>query len=129
MVDVSGLGSVTFNLAAIIIAITCLFYTLVMKKKLRFQNKLFIAFIVIVIIDAATVVFGELILNSGLAYGVRRASITALHFLYFLTHFAMAPMFALYIITVCNVSYRFSKRSQLLLAAPFSKRSYSFMVW
>ena len=119
MIDVSGVGSVTFNLAAIIVSITCLFYTLVMKKKLRFQNKLFISFIVIVILDAATVIFAEMILNSSLAYDVKRISANVLHFIYFLTHFAIAPMFALYIVVVCNVSYRFSKKAQLALAMPF----------
>ncbi|MCR5156254.1 MAG: EAL domain-containing protein [Butyrivibrio sp.] len=119
MIDVSGVGSVTFNLAAIIVAVTCLFYTLVMKKKLRFQNRLFITFIVIVILDAATVISAELVLNSGLAYVIKRVLVNSLHFLYFLTHFAIAPMFALYIVVVCNVSYRFSKRAQLILALPF----------
>lgn len=119
MVDVSGVGSVTFNLAAIIVAVTCLFYMLVMKKKLRFQNKLFITFIVIVILDSATVISGEFLLSSGLAYELKRTFINGLHFIYYLTHFAIAPMFALYIVMVCNVSYRFSRTARLALAVPF----------
>ncbi|MBR1641040.1 MAG: hypothetical protein IJ683_01805 [Butyrivibrio sp.] len=48
MISARGIGSsaITFNLAAMIIAVTCLFYTLVMRRKLRLKNKLFIANII-----------------------------------------------------------------------------------
>ncbi len=110
----------TFNIAALIIAITCLFYSLVMNKRTRLKSKLFISFIVIVMVDAVTVIVANPIIQSEfLSRDIRLILINVLQFIYFFTHFAIAPFFALYICLVCNVSYRFSKRSQVLLVLPF----------
>ena len=119
MVDVRGVGSFTFNLAAVIIAITCLFYTLLMGRNRRLKNKLFIAFIVIVIIDATAVIGADLTVLSGLARESKLLLLNVLQFIYFLTHFAIAPIFALYIILVCNVAYRFPNKARFCLALPF----------
>ncbi|MCR5403335.1 MAG: EAL domain-containing protein [Butyrivibrio sp.] len=119
MIDASGLGIVTFNLAATIIAVTCLFYTLLMGRFRRLKNKLFISFIIIVIVDSLTVIAGQFLPVSGLAYGSKLILFNVLQFIYFLTHFAIAPFFALYIILVCNVSYRFSKKVRFNLVLPF----------
>ncbi len=115
-----GIGSViTFNLAAVIIAVTCLFYTLVMRRKLRLKNKLFIANLIIIIVNALTVVVGDMAMNSELAVESKLILANALQFLYYLTHYAIAPFFAMYIILVCNVSYRFPERARLLIILPF----------
>ena len=119
MVDVRGIGSFTFNLAAVVISMTCLFYTLLMGRNRRFKNKLFITLVVIVIIDALTAVGADLIVAGGFARDNKLLFLNVLQFLYFLTHFAIAPIFALYIILVCNVSYRFSRSAQFCLALPF----------
>ncbi len=119
MVDVRGVGSFTFNLAAIIISVTCLFYTLLMGRNRRFKNKLFIAIVVIVIVDAITVIGADLLILSNLSHDSKLLVLNVLQFIYFFTHFAIAPVFALYIIMVCNVSYRFSRIAQLCLALPF----------
>ena len=68
MVDVRGIGSFTFNLAAIIVSVTCLFYTLLMGRNRRFKNKLFIAIVVIVIVDAITVIGADLLIISTFGY-------------------------------------------------------------
>ena len=120
MISSRGIGSViTFNLAAVIIAVTCLFYTLVMRRKLRLKNKLFIANITIVIVNALTVILGYLVLGSGLADSSKLILADALQFIYYFTHYAIAPFFAMYIILVCNVSYRFPKRARVILILPF----------
>ena len=112
-------GSFTFNLAALIIAVTCLFYTLVMRKKVRLKNKLFLSFIIIVIINSAVVMISEPLSNSGLSVDLKYALFNVLQFAYYITHFAIAPFFALYICLVCNVSYRFSRGVQFYLVLPF----------
>ncbi len=112
-------GSFTFNLAALIIAVTCLFYTLVMRKKVRLKNKLFLSFIIIVIINSAVVMISEPLSNSGLSVDLKYALFNVLQFAYYITHFAIAPFFALYICLVCNVSYRFSRVVQFYLVLPF----------
>ncbi len=119
MVDVRGIGSFTFNLAAIIVSVTCLFYTLLMGRNRRFKNKLFIAIVVIVIVDAITVIGADLLILSTFSHDSKLLILNVLQFIYFFTHFAIAPVFALYIIMVCNVSYRFSRIAQLCLALPF----------
>jgi signal transduction histidine kinase/CheY-like chemotaxis protein/GGDEF domain-containing protein len=121
MISARGIGSsvITFNLAAMIIAVTCLFYSLVMRRKLRLKNKLFIANIIIVIVNALTVILGDLAMDSGLAVSSKLILANALQFIYYFTHYAIAPFFALYIILVCNVSYRFPERARVILILPF----------
>ena len=120
MISARGIGSViTFNLAAVIIAVTCLFYTIVMRRKLRTKNKLFIANIIIVIVNALTVILGELALGSELAVSSKLILANALQFIYYFTHYAIAPFFAMYIILVCNVSYRFPEKVRLFIILPF----------
>lgn len=120
MISAKGIGSViTFNLAATIIAVTCLFYTLVMRRKLRLKNKLFLANIIIVIVNALTVILGDLAMGSGLAVSSKLILANALQFIYYFTHYAIAPFFAMYIILVCNVSYRFPERARVFLILPF----------
>ncbi|MBE5829335.1 MAG: EAL domain-containing protein [Butyrivibrio sp.] len=120
MISAKGIGSViTFNLAAMIIAVTCLFYTLVMRRKLRLKNKLFLANIIIVIVNALTVILGDLAMGSGLADSSKLILANALQFIYYFTHYAIAPFFAMYIILVCNVSYRFPERARVFLILPF----------
>ena len=119
MVDVRGIGSFTFNLAAIVISLTCLFYTLLMGRNRRFKNKLFITLIVIVIVDSITVIGADLVVAGGISHAGKLLLLNVLQFLYFFSHFAIAPIFALYIILVCNVSYRFSRSAQFCLALPF----------
>ncbi len=121
MTGFDTLGSVSFNLAAAVIAVTCLFYTLIMRRKLRLKNILFLANISIIIINSVTVILGEIVLKSGLAISEhgKFIAIDILQFVYYFTHYAIAPFFALYIILVCNVYYRFSEKTKLLLVLPF----------
>ncbi len=119
MIDIRGIGSVTFNLAAAVIAVTCLFYTLLVGRKNRLKNKLFIALIVIVIIDSVTVMGADVVIVSAIDSSTKLLILDALQFIYYFTHFAIAPFFALYIILVCNVSYRFPRNAQIGLVMPF----------
>ena len=119
MLDIEGVGSITFNLAAIIISITCVFYILIMNNRLRLRGRLFVALCLIVALDALTGIMGELIGATDFSYVIKLYTIHVLQFLYFSTHFAIAPLFALYIILVCNVQFRFSTRARCLTGAPF----------
>ena len=119
MINMVGLGSMTFSLSALVIAFTCLFYTLVMRKKVRLKNRLFLTFVIIVIVDSLAVMCAEPLQISGLDENLKLILFDVLQFIYYITHFAIAPFFALYICLVCNVSYRFSKRVQLYLVLPF----------
>ena len=119
MLDLQGIGSITFNLAAIIISITCVFYTLLMKGKKRLRSVLFVSLCSIVALDSLMAILGELSKAAFFPEGIKFAFLYICNFIYFFTHFAIAPIFALYIILVCNVSFRFSKRARLMLSIPF----------
>ena len=119
MLDLQGIGSITFNLAAIIISITCVFYTLLMKGKKRVRSVLFVSLCLTVAIDALMALVGEVTNATFFSHCVKYAILYVCNFIYFLTHFAIAPFFAIYIILVCNVAYRFSKRSRVMAGAPF----------
>lgn len=119
MIDIEGISNITFNLAAIIISVTSIFYTLVMKNRLRTRGKLFITLVFIVAIDSLSGILGQLIDASSISYDIKFVSFHLLQFIYFFTHLAIAPIFALYIILVCNVQFRFKKRSRIIVGSPF----------
>ncbi len=120
MLGLEGVGSITFNLAAILISVTCVVYSLIMNNKYRLRGRLFVALCLIVALDALTGILGELIGATSFSYGLKLIGMHALQFIYFSTHFAIAPMFAFYIILVCNVQYRFKKWSRIIVSIPFN---------
>ncbi len=120
MLGLEGVGSITFNFAAILISFTCVFYSLIMNNKYRLRGRLFVALCIIVALDALTGILGELIGAASFSYRTKYISINVLQFIYFTTHFAIAPLFAHYIILVCNVQYRFNSLSRKLVSVPFA---------
>ena len=119
MLDVKGIGSITFNLAAVIISITCVFYTLIMKSRRKNRSMLFVSICSVVALDAIMGILGEIVLVSFFSDSVKLPLLIAFNFVYYLTHFALAPMLALYIIYVCNVQYRFTRFAIGLVSTPF----------
>lgn len=120
MISAQNIGSITFNLAALVISMTCVLYTLMMRTRIKLSNSLFMSLILIVIIDSLTGILCEVVVYSGLSYGAKLFCFHVFQYLYFFSHFAIAPILALYIIISCGVSFRFSKRARFLLAFPFA---------
>ncbi|MBR1441645.1 MAG: EAL domain-containing protein [Lachnospiraceae bacterium] len=118
MLDIEGVGSVTFNLAALIISTTCIIYSLIMKSRKRLKNRLFLLLLFIVGIDSVTGIFGDMVKNSTLSYSLRFILFEINEFVYFLTHFSLAPLFALYIVYVFDIAYRFPKILRSLFFIP-----------
>ena len=79
MINMVGLGSMTFSLSALVIAFTCLFYTLVMRKKVRLKNRLFLTFVIIVIVDSLAVMCAEPLQISGLDENLKLILFDVLH--------------------------------------------------
>ncbi len=119
MLNFAMIGSITFNLAALVISITCVLYTLMMRTRIKLSNRLFISLIFIVIIDSLMGIFGEILLSSGLFHGIKLFCFHVTQYLYFITHFAIAPILSHYIIVSCGVSFRFSRKVRCLIALPF----------
>ena len=68
MISAQNIGSITFNLAALVISMTCVLYTLMMRTRIKFSNRLFMSLILIVIIDSLTGILCEVVVYSGLSY-------------------------------------------------------------
>ena len=119
MLGLEGVGSITFNFAAILISVTCVIYSLIMNSKYRLRGRLFVALCSIVALDALAGIMVEAVGAASFSYDVKYVLLNIGQFIYFLTHFAIAPIFALYVILVCNVQYRFSKIAKFIISIPF----------
>ena len=119
MLGIEGVGSITFNFAAILISVTCAFYSLIMNNRYRLRGRLFVALCSIVALDALAGILAELIGATSFTYNTKYILTHIMQFLYFSTHFAIAPIYALYIILVCNVQYRFGKWAKCIVSVPF----------
>ena len=119
MLDVQGIGSITFNLAAVIISFTCIFYTLIMKSRRKFRSKLFVTLCSVVALDAIMGIVGEIVQATSFGYSVKLILLEICNYIYFITHFAIAPMLSMYILIVCNVQFRFSRKRRAVFSIPF----------
>jgi signal transduction histidine kinase/DNA-binding NarL/FixJ family response regulator/GGDEF domain-containing protein len=90
-----------------------------MRSRMKVKNRIFLALLVIVAVDALTGIVADPLLNAPIDYFLKFVLFHLCQFIYFFTHFAIAPIFALYILLVCNVGYRFSKRLRRFIIAPF----------
>ncbi|MCR5557627.1 MAG: EAL domain-containing protein [Butyrivibrio sp.] len=90
-----------------------------MNNRYRLRGRLFVALCSIVALDALAGILVELIGAASFSYNIKFCLANAIQLLYFLTHFAIAPMFALYIILTCNVQYRFPKWARCAVSIPF----------
>lgn len=119
MGDINPIGALSFRIAALIICITCIFYTAVIKKetKKRLRSRLFLAALVITCYDCITGIINTLVLDSSLSLDTKYLVVYFNKLTYYGTHFAFVPVFALYIILVCDVFHRY--RSKLSLALFF----------
>ena len=120
MVDINPIGALSFRTAALMICITCIFYTAVMKRetKKRLRSRLFLAAIIITLYDCATGIFNTLVMDSDLSSRTKYLVVYFSKLTYYGTHFAFVPVFSLYIILVCNVFHRY--RNRLKLAVIFA---------
>ena len=119
MLNIDSVGNLTFNVSALIISITCIFYTMMMQQKKNAQNKMYLLMIVIVMIDALADIGCEVVIHAVWPVAVRLSLYNLFRSVYFLTHFAIAPLFALYVLLFCGVSFRFSGKARLYLSLPF----------
>ncbi len=119
MLEIEGVGNITFNIAALIITITCILYTLMMRTKLKMRNKLFISLICIVMFNSGIAILGEFIKAYSFSAGVKKFLVHITQYAYFAPHFAMPAILSAYIIVSCGVLFRFPHKVRLLLGAPF----------
>ena len=119
MVGTEVIGSSAFNLSALVISVTCIVYKLIIRGKVKLKNWLFIAFIMIIAIDSFSGIVEQFLRYSRLTFETKLIIGHANLFVYFLTHFAMAPIFVYYIVMECGVQHRFTGKVRLYLGIPF----------
>ncbi len=117
MGDLNPIGALSFRTAAIMICITCIFYTAVVKRETnkRLRSRLFLVALIITLYDCITGIVNTLVLNSDLSQKVKYVVIYFNKLSYYGTHFAFVPIFALYIILVCDVFHRFKSKLKLIV--------------
>ena len=100
MGDINPIGALSFRIAALIICITCIFYTAVIKKetKKRLRSRLFLVALIITCYDCITGIVNTLVLDSSLSLDTKYLVVYFNKLTYYGTHFAFVPVFALYII-------------------------------
>ena len=117
MGEANPIGALSFRTAALLICITCIFYTAVMKRgsNRRLRSRLFLTALFITLYDCLTGIMNTLIIDSDLSFNVKYALIYFNKLTYYATHFAFVPIFALYIILVCNVFHRYKNRFKMAI--------------
>ncbi len=121
MIRSSSISELSFTIAAVLICITCLFYTAVMGRSNRkiLRSRLFLVLIIITLIDCFTGIISEFFMASGLPIKAKFIILYICKMTYYLTHFALVPIYSIYIIIVCDVLHHFSKKGLILLFVPF----------
>ena len=120
MIDTSGFESMTFRIAAAIISITCIFYTLLMRTKKQARSNLFVALLVLTFVDSMTGVVFYAVANADFPFKVKYVICYICKMAYFLTHFAFIPIFLFYIMMVCGIMYKVKSFQKILIILPIA---------
>ncbi|WP_026516165.1 EAL domain-containing protein [Butyrivibrio sp. MC2021] len=118
MMDTSGFSSMTFEIAAAIMSITCIFYTLLMRSKKRARSNLFVTLLVLTLIDSFTGIISYGVMTSDLSFSVKYYIIYACKLIYFITHYAFIALLLFYIVLVCGIMYKLKTMHKLVIVLP-----------
>ncbi len=113
-------GSLTFRIAAAIISITCVFYTLLMRTKKTARSDLFVTLLWLTIIDSVSGIISYFAIDSSYIFNVKYFICYACKMVYFMAHFAFIPVFLFYIITVSGVMYRIKIWHRVVIISPIA---------
>ncbi len=118
----NAIGGLSFRIAAILISITSIFYTAVMRKYTRkkLRSRLFLTLLSITLYDSVIGIFSTLVLKSDLSF---RAKLIIAHICetsYVFSRLAFIPIFFLYVAIVVDIYYRFSRYRILGIIGPFA---------
>ncbi len=122
MMESNALSASTFRVAAVVISLTCMIYTLIMRVKRNTRGKLFMMLLLITIIDSLEGIVSELFYVDAvfLSSKIRIIVCSICEMVYYSTHFALAVFFLYYIIQVCDVMYKVDKKIKLYIFVPIT---------
>lgn len=117
----NAIGGLSFRIAAILICITCIFYTAVMRKYTRkkLRSRLFLSLFIITMYDSFTGIITLLVRTGRLPDMAKRIIANICETTYHLTRLAFVPIMFMYVVMVAEIYHRFSKRKIILIASPF----------
>ncbi len=117
MVDINPIGAFSFRTAAVMISLTCIFYTTVMQRasRKRLRSRLFIVALFIILIDCITGIVNTFVMESDLTFATKHIIVYINKMIYYSTHFSFVPVFAFYIILVCDVFHRYRRKLKMAI--------------
>lgn len=109
-----------FDLSAVIVCFTVIFFTLIHHRIDKYQNKLFISLNLMVILNSIcellTISLEKMRFQSDAIFKVMDIS----RLFYFLVHNALCPMFFFYVACVCGAVYYVEKKRSLMYFSLFA---------
>lgn len=116
--NVENIGKLGFQLAAISICISCIYFVHVRSQMAKFQNKLFLLVLFNIFISAYADIIIMGLTNVGGTSKLFLYTRGVAQYVYFITHTLLSPLFCLYIAVVTGAFYRLKKRHHLLYEIP-----------
>lgn len=118
MLDIALLDSTTYRIAAAIICITCLFYSTMMRKRNRIRNRLFLLLVIFTLIGCCTEPLSYLAISAPIPDTIKWIISYVCQMIYYITHYAIALILFLYIVSITGTAFKFSKGLRRLIVLP-----------
>lgn len=120
MMSQNPIGGLSFRIAAVLICITCIFYTTVMTSvnKKRLRGRLFLVLLILTILDCFLGIISDLVATSNACMEVKLKVTYVCKFLYYLTHMAFPPILSIYIMMVCDVFHILNRKALFVFLLP-----------
>ena len=113
------MGPASFDIGAFFVCLTCLVYMHWHGRRGKLQSKVLLAMIIDLALTAASNAAAALIRAYAVASAASVAAVEVAGFLYFVTHAALAPLFALYVMMVCGSTASQHAVSSIIMGIPF----------
>ncbi|RKM53896.1 EAL domain-containing protein [Butyrivibrio sp. X503] len=112
------MGSLNFLIASLAVSLTSILCMVVIRKKKNARNRLIIALLIIVFVDSLMGMTSAISYASSAPYFVRITLCYFPKYIYYSTHFLMMPIFYYYIIRVCGIYHRLTKKHFWIMGLP-----------
>jgi EAL domain-containing protein (putative c-di-GMP-specific phosphodiesterase class I)/GGDEF domain-containing protein len=114
-------GGLSFRIAAIMICVTCIFYTAVMRgyNRKRLRSRLFLMLLILTVIGCLTGIATQMAYELGFSPETVALIVYLSKFLYYVAHMAFMPVLAMYIMIVCDVFYKLDNFRLIIFNLPF----------
>ena len=109
---------IPFYIAAFLISLTCMVYTLIQNRQDKLQNKVYLGMLLCLLLNTTTETLCAFLDPYRLDSAAVRFVMELCQYLYFIFHTAMLPMLGYYVISVTGIFRRFDRTKHLLFLLP-----------